>query len=108
MRWRRLAVLVLLAQCAQGVGERCQRRSDCADGLACELPTTWACPDTFPGCSACFAGGTCRAATATEQTCRSSSDCAPGLACRASALCSDEGLLVCSAIADLGAPAETD
>jgi len=30
--------LLLLSGCKQGVGERCQVQSDCADGLLCVLP----------------------------------------------------------------------
>jgi hypothetical protein len=54
MRWlRSLAVLVALsplAGCKQGVGDRCQVQSDCADGLQCVLPASGS-PQT---------GGTCQ------------------------------------------------
>ena len=33
-----LLVLLSLSGCKQGVGDRCQVNSDCADGLTCVLP----------------------------------------------------------------------
>ncbi len=54
MRWVRslvvIAALSPLAGCKQGIGDRCQVQSDCADGLQCVLPASGS-PQT---------GGTCQ------------------------------------------------
>ncbi|HZS36886.1 MAG TPA: hypothetical protein VFF06_08670 [Polyangia bacterium] len=95
-----------LAGCAQGVGEHCQLHDDCAAGLACVLPVTRMCPDWFPGCPPCFAGGTCQPESATDRRCGSDGDCAAGLRCLESPVCTERRASVCTAAADLGVSAD--
>jgi hypothetical protein len=90
MRVMVLAVLLVLG-CKQGVGDRCQLRSDCQSGLACVLPMQ----------GSCLVGGTCQLESPGDQRCSRDEDCAAGLACRRSTSCADEGASICQA-ADAG------
>jgi hypothetical protein len=108
---RSLVLLWAFAGCAQGVGDHCQLRDDCAAGLVCVLPVTWMCPTAFPGCSACLPGGTCEPEGATDRRCARDADCAPGLSCLESPRCSERGARLCTLVPDLGVSddlAETD
>ena len=90
MRLAPLLALVIFAACKQGLNERCQLRSDCADGLTCVITT-----------GSCIMGGLCQVPTATQVRCTTGAECQPGLACQTSTQCYDEGARVCTAAADL-------
>jgi hypothetical protein len=88
-----LAGFLSLAGCKQGLGDRCQLRSDCAAGLACLLPVG----------GNCIVGGSCQPENQQDRLCGSSSDCAAGLSCLVSSSCTDNGARVCMAAPDLAA-----
>jgi len=89
-----IGFLASIAGCKQGLGERCQIRSDCASGLACVLP---------PGAT-CLLGGSCQPETTTEHHCIRDDDCGAGLFCATSADCTESGARVCTATTDLAMP----
>jgi hypothetical protein len=95
MRIGLLFLLVLSGSgCKQGVGDRCQLRSDCESGLVCVLPM---------GIS-CQTGGTCQPETPTTRTCSSDGDCESGLTCKPSQSCTEAGGSVCTGAPDMAMP----
>jgi hypothetical protein len=84
-------VLLLLAGCKQGEGERCQLRSDCAEGLQCVVPMSESCQN----------GGTCQPEQPNGKLCSSDRDCDPGFSCRESRSCTDENATVCTTPPDM-------
>jgi hypothetical protein len=96
MRGRWIAIVILLAACKQGPGERCQLTRDCESGLTCVLPKSWTCPDQNPMCPACLPGGTCQAPDDDSRRCTGDSDCLPGHLCVPSSSCGEEGASTCA------------
>jgi hypothetical protein len=91
-----LLVLVLAGGigCKQGVGDRCQLRSDCDTGLFCVLPMG----------ASCQTGGTCQPETPSSKVCSSDAECESGLTCKPSQSCTEAGGSVCTGAPDMAAP----